>query len=155
MTSEAKERTVENLVGRNIFDPSSRLSITFFLSHQHRNGIQVHQRQYVQPLMQPYSAADEILYHDKTTIRTTTGEVSDAVPPPIAVTTVVQADPTHNLVQPFGVCHFQATRAIRGTFVPIIAILPAHLSVVLNQNRCAESATLGRRLTRWRDLVSP
>ena len=78
--------------------------------------------------------------------------VPDVVPPPIAIITVVrisQADPTHwfnhNVIQLFAVRQFQATRAISGNTTGTVITF---LSVVLDRNRWAESATSGRRSAR-------
>ncbi|KIM47390.1 glycosyltransferase family 1 protein [Hebeloma cylindrosporum] len=65
------------------------------------------------PFFQSYPAAYETLYHGRPFTCATTGEVFDAVPPPVAV-----------IMDVFALPQFQATRALSGKSVPIIALLP-------------------------------
>ncbi|KIM38978.1 glycosyltransferase family 1 protein [Hebeloma cylindrosporum] len=76
-----------------------------------------------------YPAAYETLYRGRPFTCATTGEVFDAVPPPVAVVIDLCALP-----------QLQATRAISGTSVPIIAILPGPSSSFI---RCFAPPTLG------------
>jgi hypothetical protein len=83
------------------------------------------------PFFQSYPAAYETLYHGKPFTCATTGEVFDAVPPPVAVILDVRI-PYSDLIglfiskplQLYSLLHLQATRALSGTSVPIIAFLP-------------------------------
>ncbi|KIM38967.1 glycosyltransferase family 1 protein [Hebeloma cylindrosporum] len=76
-----------------------------------------------------YPAAYETLYRGRPFTCATTGEVFDAVPPPVAVVIDLCALP-----------QLQATRTISGTSVPIIAILPGPSSSFL---RCFAPPALG------------
>ncbi|KIM47391.1 glycosyltransferase family 1 protein [Hebeloma cylindrosporum] len=69
------------------------------------------------PFFQSYPVAYETLYHGKPFTCATTGEVFDALPPPVAV-----------VLDLCSFAQFHATRALSGTSVPIVLFLPATAS---------------------------
>ena len=92
---------------------------------------------------QTYSAAYETLYQGRPLICATTGEVFDAVPPPVAViidVCILCSQPVprgrfiHHILKPLqqvALSQLRATRALSGTSVPIIAVVPGSASSFL------------------------
>jgi hypothetical protein len=91
---------------------------------------------------QTYPAAYETLYQGKPLTCATTGEVFDAVPPPIAViidvrisySQLVPRGSVYSYVEPLQLValpQLRATRALSGTSVPIIAVVPGSASSFL------------------------
>ena len=82
------------------------------------------------PFFQSYPVAYETLYRGRPFTCATTGEVFDAIPPPVAVILDVRLlyslIPGHRFIEPLQHCslpQLQATRAISGAAVPVIAML--------------------------------